>query len=107
MKAFVNLYDDLNWQDAIEYPAGTKLKVLRNEETAKTVLLKLPAGFSMGIHSHVTAEQHFILQGEYTSEGELYRTGSYQIFASHEEHGPFESENGALVLVVWDPVRTD
>ena len=105
MKEFANLYDDLNWENALEYPAGTKQKILRNEGDAKTVLLKLPEGFFMGTHSHITTEQHFVLEGEYTGEGKTFKTGSYQIFAAHEKHGPFESKNGALVLVVWDPYK--
>jgi anti-sigma factor ChrR (cupin superfamily) len=57
----------------------------------------------MESHSHLTTEQHFVLRGSYTSEGKTYPEGSYQIFYAHEEHGPFHSENGAMVLVIWDP----
>ena len=104
MKKILNLFNDEHWEDAIEYPDGTKQKVLRdNEKNGKTILLKLPAGFSMAPPSHVTTEQHFVLEGEYTSDGTFYPKGSYQIYYPHEEHGPFESENGALILVIWDP----
>jgi len=84
-------------------PSGTRKKILRDENTAKTILLKLPAGFYIPPHTHVTAEQHFIIKGDYISEGKVYHEGTYQIFKAHEDHGPFESKNGALVLVVWDP----
>ena len=57
----------------------------------------------MAPHTHITTEQHFVLSGQYTSEGKVYPKGSYQIFFPHEDHGPFESKNGALVLVTWDP----
>ena len=103
MEATLNLYDDSHWQEAPEYPANTKKKVLRDENGAKSVLLKLPEGFSMSPHSHITAEQHVILKGEYTSEGKVYGEGTYQRFKAHENHGPFESKHGALVLVIWDP----
>jgi len=102
MKTFINLFDDSNWEDANDYPKGTKRKVLRDEDNRKTVLLKLPKGFELGSHSHITAEQHFVLEGAYTSDGNVYPAGSYQIFSPHDEHGPFKSENGALVLVIWD-----
>lgn len=105
MKVFTNLFDNSNWQDAPEYPAGTREKILRNEDNAKTVLLKLPKGFFMGTHSHVSTEQHLLLEGEFTSDGQLFKPGTYQVFAAHEKHGPFESENGALILVVWDPLK--
>lgn len=107
MKNIVNLYDNQNWEHANEYSDGTKRKVLRNENGARTVLLKLPKGFKMAPHSHVTTEQHFILEGEYISHNKTFSAGSYQVFYPHEEHGPFESVTGALVLVIWDPVKTN
>ncbi len=105
MKKLMNLFEESNWEDATGYPEGTKRKVLRDENNRKTVLLKLPKGFSMGAHSHITTEQHFVLKGEYSSDGEVYPVGSYQLFSAGDEHGPFKSENGALILVVWDPFK--
>ncbi|MFW5721147.1 MAG: hypothetical protein ACOCWW_02030, partial [Bacteroidota bacterium] len=40
-----------------------------------------------------------------TSQGKTFSEGSYQIFSKGEEHGPFESTNGALILVIWDPIK--
>ena len=105
MRKLINLFDDSNWEDASGYPKGTKRKVLRDKENRKTILLKLPKGFKMGSHSHITTEQHFVLEGEYSSDGEVYPAGSYQIFLPHDEHGPFVSENGALVLIIWDAFK--
>jgi len=102
MKESVNLFEDKNWEDADNYPSGTKRKVLRNEDGIRTILLKLPKGFYMPPHSHVVTEQDFVLEGEYISNGKVYTKGSYQLFAPHDEHGPFESKKGALILVVWD-----
>jgi len=79
---------------------------LRDEEGAKTILLKMPAGFRMELHSHITTEQNFVLTGAFTNRGITYPEGSYQIFYAHEEHGPFYSKDGALVLVIWDPYKT-
>lgn len=103
MKEQINLYDDAHWQEASEYGSSAQKKTLRDENGAKTILLRLPENFHMAEHTHVTTEQHFILKGEYKSEGKVYREGAYQIFSSHENHGAFESETGALVLVVCDP----
>ena len=103
MKDRVNLYDDAHWQDAREYGSGAKKKTLRDENGKKTILLRLPDHFYMAEHTHISAEQHFILKGEYISDGKIYREGDYQIFSAHESHGAFESAGGALVLVVWDP----
>ena len=107
MKQLMNLFDEVQWEDAKGYHDGTKQKVLRDEKTAKTVLLKLPKGFYMAPHTHLTTEQNFVLEGEYISDGVKYSAGSYQIFSPGDEHGPFESKNGALILVVWDPFKVD
>jgi anti-sigma factor ChrR (cupin superfamily) len=103
MKSMKNLFDELHWVPADNYPDGTQKKILRDENGASTILLKLSKGFRMEAHSHVTTEQHIVLKGSYTSSGVIYPSGSYQLISAHEDHGPFESKDGALVLVVWDP----
>lgn len=103
MKNIINIYDQLNWDEANGYPKGTRVKVLRNENGAKTILLKLPKEFFIDSHSHITAEQHFILEGEYEIEGKIFTAGSYQLIPAHSDHGPFTSKNGALILVIYDP----
>ena len=104
MKKLINLYDDQNWEVANGYPAGTMAKILRDDSKVKTVLLKLPAGFHMAPHSHLTTEQNFLIEGEYELAGESYSAGSYQIFLPGDEHGPFTSKSGAMVLVVYDSI---
>ena len=102
----INLFDERNWEEAENYPVGTLKKTLRDENNARTILLKLPKGFKMEPHSHISTEQHFVLKGAYTSEGLTYQEGSYQIIYAHKNHGPFRSKNGALVLVIWDPYKS-
>ena len=101
MKERMNIFDDSGWSAAPEYPKGTQKKILHEEEGVQTALIKLPAGFYMEPHSHIHAEQHFVLKGEYLSGGEVSPEGTYQSYKAHEEHGPFESKKGALVLVIW------
>ncbi len=103
MKNLKNLFDQMNWEKADNYPEGTFKKTLRDENGAKTILLRLPAGFSMEKHSHITVEQNLVLKGSFTYNDITYHEGSYQLFTAHENHGPYYSKEGALVLVVWDP----
>jgi anti-sigma factor ChrR (cupin superfamily) len=103
MKEVINLFSNSDWVDATEYPKGTLKKVLYDENGVITFLLKLPEGFYMASHTHITAEQHFLLKGNYISEGKVFTEGTFQSFKAHEDHGPFESEQGALVLVMWHP----
>lgn len=95
---------DLHWEEAEGYPSGTQRKVLlwSPANQPRCVLLKLPPGFEMAGHSHVFAEHHYVLEGEYESLGKRYSTGHYRMIPEHTEHGPFRSDTGALVLVVWE-----
>jgi anti-sigma factor ChrR (cupin superfamily) len=105
MKELSINYEDMEWSEATGYPAGTKMKLLREEGSARTFLLKLPAGFNMEAHSHIAAEQHFVLKGEYESEGQKYGVGTYRFIPSQINHGPFTSKRGAEILVIWEPLK--
>lgn len=104
MENLINLFDDSGWEEAKDYPEFTLMKVLMDNEYGKTILLKLPKGFKMGSHSHVVTEQHLVLRGSYMTDGSTFTEGSFQIYNPHEEHGPFESPDGALILVIWDAI---
>jgi hypothetical protein len=102
-------YEKMKWTDAQGYPEGSKIKILREGEPGegRTFLRKIKTGFKMEGHSHTTVEQHFILQGEYESEGKIYKAGTYRLIPKHETHGPFTSSKGAVILVIWDPEQKD
>lgn len=95
-------WNDLPWEDATNaYPDGTQIKVLRDDDEGRTVILKLPQGFRLEGHTHIKNEQHFILDGEYEMNGKVFGKGTYQLIHSDMTHGPFTSEKGAEILVVW------
>jgi quercetin dioxygenase-like cupin family protein len=100
-------YEKMKWADAPGYPEGSKIKILREggPGEGKTFLHKIKKGFKMEGHSHTTVEQHFVLEGEYESEGKVYKAGTYRLIPKHETHGPFKSSKGAVILVIWDPER--
>ena len=105
MKRKRNIFDEKHWEDAKDYFPGTKRKILRDENGRRTVLLKLPPGCVIPPHSHITTEQHFVLEGEYVSNGKTYPKGSFQLISPGEQHGSFKSEKGALILIIWDPIK--
>jgi len=93
----------MEWLDAGGgYPEGTKIKVLRDDEGGKTVILQLPKGFKMEGHTHIRNEQHFILKGQYEINGQVYSQGTYQLIHSKMTYGPFTSNTGAEILVIWN-----
>ena len=95
---------DLSWEQAENYPAGTMRKTLRKDSSGNplTMLLKLPPGYAMDEHSHIIAEHHYLLEGEYEVKGEVYRAGHYNLIPGHTTHGPFRSGPGAMLLVIWE-----
>jgi len=95
---------EIAWEAATSYPAGTHWKVLRSEKEGEpsTILLKLAPGFDMPAHSHIYAEHHYVLSGEYESQGMRFPAGTYRIIPKHVDHGPFRSANGAELLVMWE-----
>jgi len=37
----------------------------------------------------------------------LFDDSGWQDAKEHENHGPFESKHGAIVLVIWDPYDSE
>ncbi len=105
MESIKNIYDELHWEKAKGYATGTRMKTLCDENGHKTVLLKLPKGFKAEAHSHIFDEQHLAISGEYESEGKIYSSRVYRIIHAGNNHGLFTSQNGAVLLVIWDPVK--
>ena len=94
--------NSMEWEDAAPgFTPGTKIKVLRDDENGRTVILKLPKGFRMEGHTHIMNEQHFILKGQYEMNGKVFTQGTYQLIHKEMTHGPYTSETGAEVLVIW------
>jgi quercetin dioxygenase-like cupin family protein len=69
MQEVIAKTSEIMWEVAGGYPPGTLWKVLRRGTGSepKVVLLKLAAGFEMPAHSHVYAEHHYVISGEYDS----------------------------------------
>lgn len=94
--------NSMEWQEATDnYPQGTKVKVLRDDDSGRTIILKIPKDFKMDDHCHIKNEQHFILKGQYEINGKVYSQGTYQLIHSNMTHGPFTSKTGAEILIVW------
>lgn len=95
----------MQWQDAPGYTEGTKTKTLRDANGARTIVMKIPAGFDLEGHTHTCTEQHYVLEGEYELGGKTYSPGAYQLIPAHTSHGQYTSKTGAVILVIWDPAQ--
>lgn len=99
--------NSLEWHAAEEYPSGAEEKVLSvgGDMAPRTILLKLPPGWVMDSHSHRFTELHYVLEGEYESQGEKYPSGTFRVIPKEVEHGPFSTKTGAIIMVVWCTLR--
>jgi len=95
--------NDIKWESALGYPQGAKEKVLSigSDMAPRTILLKIPPGWSMDKHTHTHTELHYVLEGEYESQGKVCTTGTFRIIPKEVDHGPFNTKTGATIMIVW------
>lgn len=95
--------NEMNWQPALQYPGSAEEKVLSagGSMVPRTILLRIPPGWSMDRHSHRYSELHYVLEGEYESDGDVHVAGTFRMIPKEVEHGPFRTRQGATVLVIW------
>lgn len=96
--------NDIPWESVTSPTQQMRRKVLRAgpDGAPRVALLRLEAGFEMDAHSHAHAENHYVLEGMYESQGREFPTGTYRYVPRHSQHGPYRSHDGALLLVVWE-----
>ena len=104
MEELAVLASDLPWEQKKDSPPGLRRKILRlgPDGRPRAALVRMEAGVDIGAHTHEHAENHYVLEGLYESQGREYPAGSYRFIPKHTHHGPFRSHGGALVLVVWE-----
>ena len=64
--------------------------------------LDMKAGSTIPVHMHEgVAEVLYVIEGDFTNEGNIYKPGdSLHIKAGHP-HGPHGTRNGCKMLVLW------
>ncbi|MEJ2051123.1 MAG: cupin domain-containing protein [Calditrichota bacterium] len=102
MEQLITNYEEMDWEEAEGYPIGSQIKILSEHNGARTFILNLPPGFAMDAHSHMYNEQHLVLDGSYIGENVTYRKGAYRYIPKHTNHGPYRSETGVTLLIIYD-----
>ncbi len=95
--------NEMDWQPALEYPGKAMTKVLNQGGSIapRAILLRIPPHWNMEAHSHRYTELHYVLKGEYESDGDVFSEGTFRIVPKEVEHGPFISRQGATILIIW------
>ena len=97
---------ELAWQELTGFPGKGEVKTLRDEggSSARTLLGRIHPGQEISFHAHQAPVQHYVLDGEYESEGCIYAAGTYRSFPGHANVAPISTQNGATILLIYDPV---
>lgn len=97
---------NMEWTKLSEFPGLADGKVLREEKQlgAKTLLVRVPAGGKISPHSHRGVVQHYVLEGQYESEGQRFSPGSFRLMPKNADVAPISTEEGVTFLMIYDPI---
>lgn len=95
---------EMHWQTTREHFDASRVKVLRDDgpQQARTLVVRLEKGNRIRPHSHFGTVQHFVLEGEYESEGRIFGPGVYRLFPEHANIPEITTLFGATLLIVYD-----
>ncbi len=99
---------EMTWETLSFFPGSAEVKILRTEQGgARTLLVRLPPGGEIyPPHSHLGIVQHYVLEGEYETEGEMFSAGTYRLLPEHADVRTMSTEKGAVILMIYDPVAS-
>ncbi|MHC4909856.1 MAG: cupin domain-containing protein [Planctomycetota bacterium] len=97
---------DMAWEPALDFPGTAETKILRDDGPgqARTAFIRLHAGGHVTPHAHLGTVQHYVVEGEYESEGTIYAAGTYRRLPPHANVPEMTTQNGVTVLMIYDPV---
>jgi len=97
---------EVAWQELTGFPGKGEVKVLRDEggSRARTMIIRMHPGSEITPHAHQAPVQHYVLDGEYESEGSIYAAGTYRRLPGHANVAPISTQTGATILFIYDPV---
>jgi quercetin dioxygenase-like cupin family protein len=97
---------DLRWQELRAFPGTAQVKLLRDEPSggARTMLVRVPPGGQIMPHSHMASVQHYVLEGDYETEGEACGAGTYRFLPKDANVGLIATKGGVTILMLYDPI---
>lgn len=105
-KEIIHHTAEMKWEKLQEFPGPADVKIVREDPSlgAKTMLVRIPADGQIAPHSHQGIVQHFVLEGQYEADGQLYETGSYRMMPVRCNVSPISTKGGVTILMIYDPV---
>lgn len=78
---------------------GVELKLLRENETSRSFLIRMKPGSKLPPHEHALEEESLVLEGDATINGVLCLAGDYHMAPKGKPHGWVTSEKGCLLFI--------
>ena len=96
--------EQMQWEEFVGYPQGTRICVLRTDENGmvRAFLLRAGRDLAVGGHTNTASEQQLVLEGKIQSGEKTFGRGSYRFIPQGSSHDPWKSDKGAVVFVTWD-----
>lgn len=105
MEEIIRYTPDMGWEDLRFFPGRGQVKMLRDEPPvgARTIIVQLPPGAEIVPHTHLAAVQHYVLEGEYETEGKTFAAGTYRLMPKNFDVAPISTKGGVTILMIYDP----
>jgi hypothetical protein len=71
------------------------------------MVVRLPAGGEILPHNHLGVVQHFVIEGQYETQGKTFETGCYHLFPKNAEVSKISTKNGVTIMMIYDPVESE
>ncbi|GAB4297685.1 MAG: hypothetical protein OHK0026_08780 [Rhodocyclaceae bacterium] len=78
---------------------GVELKMLRQDDTSRSFLLRMDPGARIPPHEHPLDEECLVLEGDATLNGVLCKAGDYHLAPQGKPHDWVSSEGGCLLFI--------
>ncbi len=78
---------------------GVELKLLREDASSRSFLIRMKAGSKLPPHEHALEEESLVLEGDATINGVLCMAGDYHMAPKGKPHGWVTSEKGCLLFI--------
>lgn len=85
-----------DWQTIAQ---GVQVKVLRQVESSRSLLIKMAANSVLPAHPHAFDEEAIVLEGEVWLEGVLCRMGDYHLAHAGSAHQAIHTQQGCLLFI--------
>jgi len=107
MEQHVTYTPEMPWEALTEFPGEGEIKRLRDQGTGRgmTIMVRLPAHGHITPHAHTAAVQHYVLEGEYESEGKVYGAGTHRLLPGGADVADITTQGGTTILMIYDPLH--